>query len=65
MAVQLLNQPPSESQRAPVGSPPDAAPGPSVALRLHESAGVRIRVTPAIHGFTGSGLQGAVWLSEK
>ncbi|GAA5863296.1 hypothetical protein JCM3774_000846 [Rhodotorula dairenensis] len=64
MTIQLLDKAPSEPRRAPTDPTPDAGPPSTAALRLYEPTGVSIQVTPAIQGFTGSGLQGALSFSE-
>ncbi|GAA5959412.1 hypothetical protein JCM8115_000104 [Rhodotorula mucilaginosa] len=61
MPVELLRAPPSESHTASPGPSADPTPG---SVRHYEPTGVSLKVTPALQGFTGAQLQGALWVSE-
>lgn len=68
MAITLLTSPPEALSREELAAISAATPstfeGIAPLTRHHESAGVRIRLEPGFEGWTGHGLEGALWITE-
>ncbi|GAA5828110.1 hypothetical protein JCM3770_001260 [Rhodotorula araucariae] len=69
MAITLLTGPPAALSRdellAISAATPSSFEGIPPLTRHHEAASVRIRVDPPVQGFTGDGLDGALWVTEE
>ncbi|BGP43704.1 hypothetical protein JCM10449v2_007749 [Rhodotorula kratochvilovae] len=69
MAITLLTAPPAALSRdellAISAATPSSFEGIPPLTRHHEPQGVRIRVDPPLQGFTGEGLEGALWVTEE
>ncbi|GAA6021157.1 hypothetical protein JCM8202_001878 [Rhodotorula sphaerocarpa] len=68
MAITLLTSPPEALSREELAAISAATPstfeGIAPLTRHHEPAGVRIRLEPGFEGWTGHGLEGALWITE-
>jgi hypothetical protein len=68
MPIKLITSPPEALSREELAAISQATPstfeGIPPLTRHHEAQGVRIRVEPALEGFSGEGLQGALWVTE-
>ncbi|BGO95856.1 CRISPR system Cascade subunit CasD [Rhodotorula toruloides] len=68
MPIKLLTSPPEALSRDELASisrsTPSTFEGIPPLTRHHEPQGVRIKVEPAFEGFSGEGVEGALWVTE-